>query len=85
MFYDLQEIIPEGIQGDFFFGPDDQPLARFTSNEVAVRALIEGQALAKRLHAQKIGFSADSGKYDSFYFSVAHLFRIISSDCCFVL
>ena len=29
---------------------------RFASNETEVRALVEGQLLAKRLHAEKIGF-----------------------------
>ena len=31
-------------------------LRRFASNETEVRALVEGQLLAKRLHAETIGF-----------------------------
>ena len=31
-------------------------VGRFASNETEVRALVEGQLLAKRLHAERIGF-----------------------------
>ena len=55
-YFDHPEIVPHGIRGDFRFNRSDEPASRFASNETEVRALVEGQLLAKRLHAEKIGF-----------------------------
>jgi hypothetical protein len=41
--------------GDHKFNRDGTKLTRFTSHEVEVRAVIEGQFLSRRLHAEKIG------------------------------
>lgn len=56
MFYDKKEILPKGIQGKFRFNKSNEPVKRFTSNETEIRALIEGQFLAKRIHMERIGF-----------------------------
>ncbi|GAB6019340.1 hypothetical protein CHUAL_000932 [Chamberlinius hualienensis] len=54
MYYDIQEITPS-INGDHRF-LKMQKVSRF-SNEVEVRALIEGQFLAKRVHAENVGYN----------------------------
>ncbi|CAG7732331.1 unnamed protein product [Allacma fusca] len=54
-FFDLQEIIPKIKAGDHCFNKENSRLPRFTSKEVEVRALIEGQFLAKRVYAERIG------------------------------
>ncbi|OXA37978.1 xylulose kinase isoform X2 [Folsomia candida] len=54
-YYDLWEIIPKIKNGDHKFNKEGSKLTKFTSNEVEVRALIEGQFLSRRLHAEKIG------------------------------
>ncbi|CAG0890373.1 unnamed protein product [Cyprideis torosa] len=56
-FFDNEEIIPPYLQGNHFFNTDGVAVSRFTSNEVYVRALVEGQFLSRRLHAQRIGFT----------------------------
>jgi len=56
MYFDHPEIVPDGLLGDFRFNKSDEAVSRFASNETEVRALVEGQLLAKRLHAEKIGF-----------------------------
>jgi len=56
MYFDHPEIVPDGLLGDFRFNKSDDAVSRFASNETEVRALVEGQLLAKRLHAEKIGF-----------------------------
>ena len=56
-YFDHPEIIPHGIQGDFRFNRNDEPASRFASNETEVRALVEGQMVAKRLHAERLGFT----------------------------
>ena len=56
-YFDHPEIVPHGIRGDFRFNRSDEPASRFASNETEVRALVEGQVIAKRLHAEKLGFS----------------------------
>ncbi|XP_064475236.1 xylulose kinase-like [Ornithodoros turicata] len=59
MFYDHKEILPPLI-GDFKFNKDGDRVSKF-SQEVKVRAVIEGQFLAKRVHAERLGFKR-SGK-----------------------
>ncbi|KAI0226939.1 Xylulose kinase [Lamellibrachia satsuma] len=55
MYFDVQEITPYAV-GVYRFDADDQPMTSF-SNETEVRALIEGQCLAKRLYAERLGCS----------------------------
>lgn len=55
MYFDLMEIIPP-IVGDYRFNKLNQQVSRF-SKEVEVRALIEGQFLSKRVHAEKLGYT----------------------------
>ena len=74
MYFDHPEIVPDGIQGDFRFNKGDEPASRlesngraqclnhrsrFASKETEVRALIEGQLMAKRIHAERVGFKVD--------------------------
>ena len=61
MFYDNPEITPANVTGDFRFSKSDERVARFASKEAEVRSLIEGQFMAKRLHAEAMGFNV--GKY----------------------
>eukprot|EP00092_Neocalanus_flemingeri_P014859 GFUD01016044.1.p1 GENE.GFUD01016044.1~~GFUD01016044.1.p1 ORF type:complete len:541 (+),score=138.72 GFUD01016044.1:243-1865(+) len=60
MYFDHPEIVPDGLQGDYRFNKSDDPAIRFASNETEVRALIEGQMMAKRVHAERIGFHLSS-------------------------
>ncbi|XP_023239950.1 xylulose kinase-like [Centruroides sculpturatus] len=55
MYFDLMEIIP-AVVGDYRFNKHNQKVSRF-SKEVEVRALIEGQFLSKRIHAEKLGYT----------------------------
>ena len=55
MYYDLPEITPHNHKGDFRFNKADDRVSRYASHELEVRALIEGQFMAKRLHAEKMG------------------------------
>lgn len=55
LYYDAQEILPFVI-GDHRFNKANEKLSRFASKEVEVRALIEGQSIAKRAHAEEAGF-----------------------------
>ncbi|KAG8189581.1 hypothetical protein JTE90_023651 [Oedothorax gibbosus] len=57
MFFDLMEILP-AVVGDYRFNKRNELISRF-SKEVEVRALVEGQFLAKRVHAENFGFSID--------------------------
>jgi len=56
LYFDHPEIVPDGLQGDYRFNRSDEPAIRFAGNETEVRALIEGQIMAKRLHAERLGF-----------------------------
>ncbi|XP_075231647.1 xylulose kinase-like [Lycorma delicatula] len=60
LYYDSQEIIPF-VQGDFRFDKAGSSVSKFTSPEFEVRALIEGQFLARRAHAEDLGFSVGPG------------------------
>ena len=55
-YFDHPEIVPDGVQGDFRFNRNDEPASRFASNETEVRAVVEGQMMAKRIHAERMGF-----------------------------
>lgn len=54
MYFDLMEIIPAAV-GDFKFNKNNERVNRF-SKEVEVRALVEGQFLAKRVHSENLGY-----------------------------
>ncbi|KAJ8947058.1 hypothetical protein NQ318_019952 [Aromia moschata] len=59
LYYDAHEILPF-LQGDFRFNKSG-PVAKFTSLEVEVRAVIEGQFIAKRAYAEDFGFEVGHG------------------------
>ncbi|XP_019879890.2 xylulose kinase [Aethina tumida] len=54
LYYDVQEILPF-LQGDYRYTKSGS-VAKFTSLEVEVRAVIEGQFLARRAYAEDFGF-----------------------------
>lgn len=56
MYYDYPEITPHNRKGDFRYNKANEKVTKFASNEVEVRALVEGQIMAKRLHVEKMGF-----------------------------
>jgi xylulokinase len=56
LYYDTWEIIPF-VQGDYRVNKANVELFKFNGKEIEVRALIEGQFLAKRAHAEDLGFS----------------------------
>ena len=56
MYFDHPEITPAGVAGDFRFSKGDERVARFASKEAEARSLIEGQFMAKRIHAEDLGF-----------------------------
>ncbi|CAG9818027.1 unnamed protein product [Phaedon cochleariae] len=57
LFYDIQEIIPF-LQGEYRYNKAGK-VCKFTSLEVEVRALIEGQCLRNRVYAEDFGFKID--------------------------
>ncbi|VEN36043.1 unnamed protein product [Callosobruchus maculatus] len=59
LYYDIQEILPF-LQGDYRF-TKTQATCKFTSLEVEVRALIEGQFIAKRAYAEEFGVQVGQG------------------------
>ncbi|XP_056155516.1 LOW QUALITY PROTEIN: xylulose kinase [Lampris incognitus] len=54
-YYDSMEIMPCAV-GVHCFDQDDNKVSGFSA-QVEVRALVEGQFLAKRLHAEKLGYT----------------------------
>ncbi|KAF5295975.1 hypothetical protein FQA39_LY12747 [Lamprigera yunnana] len=55
LYYDVQEIFPF-LNGDYRFNKGGDRIIKFTSLEVEVRALIEGQFIARRAYAEDFGF-----------------------------
>uniref|UniRef100_A0A8V1A773 Xylulose kinase n=1 Tax=Gallus gallus TaxID=9031 RepID=A0A8V1A773_CHICK len=53
-YFDVMEITPEAV-GVHRFNSDNQKVLNFPK-EVEIRALIEGQFMAKRIHAEKLGY-----------------------------
>ncbi|KAJ7397714.1 hypothetical protein BTVI_132774 [Pitangus sulphuratus] len=53
-YFDVMEITPEAV-GIHRFNRDNQKVPGFPK-EVEIRALIEGQFMAKRIHAEKLGY-----------------------------
>ncbi|KAF5273037.1 hypothetical protein FQR65_LT04779 [Abscondita terminalis] len=58
LYYNVQEILPF-LCGDYRFNKAGDRILKFTSLEVEVRALIEGQFIAKRAYAEDFGFVFD--------------------------
>lgn len=59
LYYDTHEILPF-LQGDFRYNKSG-PVNKFTSLEVEVRAVIEGQLIAHRAYAEDFGFKIGQG------------------------
>uniref|UniRef100_A0A0C9REN4 Xylulose kinase n=1 Tax=Fopius arisanus TaxID=64838 RepID=A0A0C9REN4_9HYME len=55
IYLDAREIIPPLI-GDYRFNKADEKISRYSSKEVEVRALVEGQFIARRVCAEDFGF-----------------------------
>ncbi|NWT11761.1 XYLB kinase, partial [Vireo altiloquus] len=60
-YFDVMEITPEAV-GIHRFDRDNQKVVSRFPKEVEIRALIEGQFMAKRIHAEKLGYKVC--KYD---------------------
>ena len=56
LYYDTQEILP-CVSGDYRVNKANVVLSKFSGKEVEVRALIEGQFLAKRAYTEDLGFT----------------------------
>ncbi|NXX38056.1 XYLB kinase, partial [Tricholaema leucomelas] len=54
-YFDVMEITPEAV-GIHRFNGDNQKVVSAFPKEVEIRALIEGQFMAKRIHAEKLGY-----------------------------
>ncbi|MCL4124730.1 UNVERIFIED_CONTAM: hypothetical protein GTU68_050016 [Idotea baltica] len=61
MYFFAREITPD-LEGVFRFNKSGDPVERFTSSEVEVRAVVEGQFLAKRMYVQKLGMDVKQVK-----------------------
>jgi xylulokinase len=57
-YYDLPEITPHGLIGDFRFDVSGNPIAKF-DREIECRALIEGQCSSMLKYSQKLGIKTD--------------------------
>ncbi|MFT7816077.1 xylulose kinase isoform X2 [Arapaima gigas] len=57
--FDVMEITPSAI-GVYRFNKENEKVNRF-SDETEIRALVEGQFMAKRLHAEKLGYKIIPG------------------------
>ena len=56
MYYTDPEITPHiPVAGDHRFNKAGSPVGKFASAEVEVRAVVEGQAMSKRIHCENIG------------------------------
>lgn len=55
LYFDAPEILPP-LVGDHRYNKADEKISRYSSKEVEVRALIEGQFIAKRAYAEDTGF-----------------------------
>jgi hypothetical protein len=68
------------MKGDYRVNKADIPLSKFNGKEIEVRALIEGQFLAKRAYAEDLGFSSGNDQ-------VMNIFAVFSYNrihCGFV-
>eukprot|EP01012_Entosiphon_sulcatum_P048833 TRINITY_DN6737_c0_g1_i1.p1 TRINITY_DN6737_c0_g1~~TRINITY_DN6737_c0_g1_i1.p1 ORF type:complete len:550 (-),score=63.29 TRINITY_DN6737_c0_g1_i1:47-1675(-) len=56
IYHTVPEIIPHGkAPGSYRFGPEGKILEEFPTRAHDVRALVEGQCLAKRIHSSRLG------------------------------
>ncbi|XP_020281760.1 xylulose kinase [Pseudomyrmex gracilis] len=55
LYFDMQEILPF-VVGDYRYNKANDEISRYSSKEVEVRALVEGQFVAKRAYAEDFGF-----------------------------
>ena len=55
LYYDDPEITPHVQAGVYRYSPDDQPMDSFPS-AVEARAVVEGQLMAKYIHAHTLGY-----------------------------
>lgn len=62
LYYDATEIFPK-IVGDYCFNKANDRVTKYSSKEVEVRALIEGQFVARRAHAEDFGFAIGENEY----------------------
>lgn len=56
LYFDAREILPPLLIGDHKFNKANEKILRYSSKEVEVRALIEGQFIGKRAYAEDFGF-----------------------------
>ena len=56
LYFDTCEIMPK-VEGDHRYNKADERVTRYSSKEVEVRALIEGQFVQRRTHAEDFGFT----------------------------
>ncbi|CAG0913329.1 unnamed protein product [Notodromas monacha] len=61
MFWDQPEIVPPMARGDHRFNERDEPVEKFESPEQEIRALVEGQFLAKRIYLERMGLDLAVG------------------------
>ncbi|XP_067930344.1 xylulose kinase-like [Watersipora subatra] len=54
-YYTIAEIIPDGVEGCYYFDETDQQVEDFADAE-HIRAVIESQFLSRRVHAEDMGF-----------------------------
>lgn len=83
LYFDTREILPSLVVGDYRFNKANDEIGRYSSKEVEVRALIEGQFVAKRAHAEDFGFKIGSWFYQltrfvNFFFPIPFRFWKIS-------
>lgn len=55
LYYTICEIIPSNVEGCYYFDENDVEVDDFSAS-THVRALIEGQFLSRRVHAEDMGF-----------------------------
>lgn len=55
LYYTIAEIIPSNIEGCYYFNQDNSPVESLSPSQHA-RAVIEGQFLSRRIHAEDMGF-----------------------------
>ncbi|XP_040583222.1 xylulose kinase [Lepeophtheirus salmonis] len=60
IYFDTEEITPGPIKGEFRFNKGGERVSRYASKESEVRALVESQFLAKKIHAEKMGYRKES-------------------------
>lgn len=90
MFFDEQEIIPK-IQGTYRFNANDERVTAYDEAASEIRALIEGQLLAKRLYSERLGFSTGNFRispsfylienFSIFFFPILHYRRKLPGSC----